>query len=76
MYSLKRQNIVENKSNLFARVNENKNIIMLNKQFSADGNWLCLSLVWKIRYPVMLFIKRGNQALSREQISSGENCLY
>ena len=37
MYILKWQNIVESKSNMFARVNENKN--MLNKQF--DGNWLC-----------------------------------
>ena len=25
---------------MFARVNENKNL--LNKQFSPDGNWLCV----------------------------------
>ena len=36
MYSLKRKNIVENKSNMFERVNENEN--MLNKQFSSDGS--------------------------------------
>ena len=62
MYSLKRNNIVDNKSNMFERVNENEN--MLNKQFSSDGNWLCgLARFGKLDIQLIyVLLKRGNQA--------------
>ena len=62
MYSLKQKYIVENKSNMFERVNEND--IMLNKQFSSDRNWLCgLARFGKLDIQLIcVLLKRGNQA--------------
>ena len=65
MYSLKRKNIVENKSNMFERVNENEN--MLNKQFSSDENWLCgLARFGKLDIQFMCFIKTRKPSLNTQ----------